>query len=144
MANEYINNSIFEETIASFKLAEKNREIARLEYEIAQTELARLFYLLGDNIIRAFKFQLIDRDDAVQEVVMICFQKLNCFTPELGRAFNYFTTVSLNHLRQLYRSSKNYNELKIRYHNHLITRVSEMFINGHAKVIFKRKSSEDI
>ena len=37
------------------------------------------------------------------------------FDPTKGKAFNYMTTCILNHFRQLWRTAKNYNELKKKY-----------------------------
>jgi DNA-directed RNA polymerase specialized sigma subunit len=54
-------------------------------------------------------------DDAIQEGVLICFEKIDRFDPRKGKAFNYMTTCILNHYRQLYRSARNYNELKKKY-----------------------------
>jgi DNA-directed RNA polymerase specialized sigma24 family protein len=51
----------------------------------------------------------------VQEGVMICFEKIDRFDPKKGKAFNYMTTCVLNHFRQLYRTARNYNELKRKY-----------------------------
>lgn len=145
MGNDYINNAIFEETIARFQLAKKNKEENITEYKIAQDDLAKLFYLLAENIIRAFKFQLIDRDDALQEGVMICFEKLDRFNPEIGRAFNYYTTCTLNHYRQLYRTAKNHNELKKRYHDHLVSKLEDVFMNAlNGKTKFRKKPTEEI
>ena len=84
-------------------------------YEESQQQLASAFYTLSENIVRYAKFNLIDADDAVQEGVMICFEKIEKFNPIKGKAFNYFTTCVLNHYRQLYRSARNYNELKRKY-----------------------------
>ena len=116
MTIEYLNNRTFETIINRFKVAKKNINYNPVEFELAQMELAEAFYLLAKNIIRAFRFQLVDKDDALQEGVMICFEKLHRFNPEKGRAFNFCTTIILNHYRQLYRTAKNYKELKIRYH----------------------------
>ncbi len=122
MSIEYLNNRVFEELIAQFKKARRRKKQSARDFEMSQTDLAEAFYILADNIIRAFKFQLIDRDDMLQEGVMICFEKLNKFDPnyitEAGtksKAFNYFTTCTLNHFRQLYRTAKNYKQLKERY-----------------------------
>ena len=46
---------------------------------------------------------------------MICFEKVDRFDPSKGKAFNYMTTCILNHFKQLYRSARNYNDLKRRY-----------------------------
>jgi DNA-directed RNA polymerase specialized sigma subunit len=81
--------------------------------------LAIAFFTLSENIVRYAKFKLIDQDDAVQEGVMICFDKIERFDSRKGKAFNYMTTCILNHFRQLYRTSRNYNELKIKYLNHI-------------------------
>jgi len=123
MSVEYLNNKVFEAVIARYRKAEKNKKKNLVEFEQSQLELATAFYTLAKNIIRAFKFQLVDKDDALQEGVMICFEKLYRFDPNIGRAFNFCTTIILNHYRQLYRTAKNYNELKIRYHDHLCEKV---------------------
>ena len=80
-----------------------------------QEQLAYAFYILSRNIANYAKFNGIDIDDAVQEGVLICFEKIDRFDPRKGKAFNYMTTCILNHFRQLYRSARNYNELKKRY-----------------------------
>ena len=87
------------------------------EYEESKERLAIAFYVLSDNLVRYAKFHLIDSDDALQEGVVICFEKVDRFVPKKGRAFNYMTTCILNHFRQLYRSARNYNELKRKYHD---------------------------
>lgn len=58
----------------------------------------------------------------MQEFVMICFDKMERFDPNYigksgkkAKAFNYMTTCILNHYRQLYRSARNYNELKKKF-----------------------------
>jgi DNA-directed RNA polymerase specialized sigma subunit len=81
-------------------------------YQKAQEELANAFHMLSQNIVRYAKFNHIDEDDAVQEGVMICFERVDKFNPAKGKAFNYMTTCILNHFRQLYRSAKNYQDLK--------------------------------
>jgi hypothetical protein len=85
------------------------------KFQESQDELAIAFYTLSENIVRYAKFNLIDQDDAIQEGVMICFEKIDRFDPKKGKAFNYMTTCILNHFRQLYRTARNYNELKRKY-----------------------------
>ena len=80
-----------------------------------QNQLAYAFYILAENITNYAKFSGIDVDDAIQEGVLICFEKIDRFDPRKGKAFNYMTTCILNHYRQLYRSARNYNELKKKY-----------------------------
>jgi len=113
-------------------------QVATTEHDEAKKHLAIAFFTLSENIVRYAKFQLIDQDDAVQEGVMICFEKINRFDPRKGKAFNYMTTCILNHFRQLYRSARNYNELKKKYlkhvqffHNHsMIKNGKEIFIQN--------------
>lgn len=88
-------------------------------YNDSKQKLAVAFFTLSENIVRYAKFQLIDADDAIQEGVMICFDKIDRFDSRKGKAFNYMTTCILNHFRQLYRTARNYNELKKRYLNHV-------------------------
>lgn len=98
-----------------------------------QNDLAREFYLLSENIVRYAKFGLIDQDDAIQEGVMICFEKIDRFDPAKGKAFNYMTTCIYNHFRQLYRTARNYNELKRKYLDFLSARQSQNIATTKAK-----------
>lgn len=110
-------------------------------YNSLQTELTVAFYLLSENIVRYRKFNLIDPDDAIQEGVMICFEKVDRFDPYKGKAFNYMTTCIINHFRQLYRTARNYNELKKKYHDHLSVSVEQVNVsskqNKQSKGIYK-------
>ena len=111
---------------------------ATSQYEDSKQRLATAFYVLSDNLVRYAKFHLIDSDDALQEGVVICFEKVDRFVPKKGRAFNYMTTCILNHFRQLYRSARNYNELKKKYHDFQQFKVSRMiFANGKEKMIYQ-------
>lgn len=103
------------------QLRDKERELESAHdlHEESKKKLAIAFFTLSENIVRYAKFKLIDQDDAVQEGVMICFDKIERFDSRKGKAFNYMTTCILNHFRQLYRTSRNYNELKIKYLNHI-------------------------
>lgn len=137
MSIEYLNNQAFEIIIARFRKAKRMAKRKPVEFEDAQIELAKAFYLLAKNIVRAFKFQLVDKDDALQEGVMICFEKLHRFDPNYcgpqgkkATAFNFCTTIILNHYRQLYRTAKNYNELKLKYHEFLCDRADAAYINS--------------
>lgn len=109
-------------------------EKAKSDYAYAQAELAFAFYTLSENIVRYAKFNLIDCDDAVQEGVVICFEKIDKFDPSKGKAFNYMTTCILNHFRQLYRTARNYNELKRRYGNFLSERLEQALVKRKSKV----------
>jgi DNA-directed RNA polymerase specialized sigma subunit len=92
---------------------------SEINHQSSKQKLAVAFFTLSENIVRYAKFQLIDADDAIQEGVMICFDKIDRFDPRKGKAFNYMTTCILNHFRQLYRTARNYNELKRKYLNHI-------------------------
>lgn len=94
---------------------ENKYDFSNCKFQDAQKKLAFAFYTLSENIVRYAKFNLIDEDDAIQEGVMICFEKIDRFDPIKGKAFNYMTTCILNHFRQMYRTARNYNELKKRY-----------------------------
>lgn len=128
MTIEYLNNKVFEEIINRFSKAQKTAKKNTKEFKESEQELSAAFYILASNIIRAFKFQLVDKDDALQEGVLICFAKLHRFRPELGRAFNFCTTIILNHYRQLYRTAKNYNELKLKYHDFLWEKSDDIYL----------------
>jgi DNA-directed RNA polymerase specialized sigma subunit len=105
-----------------------------------QNQLAYAFYILSENIANYAKFSGIDIDDAIQEGVLICFEKINRFDSRKGKAFNYMTTCILNHFRQLYRSARNYNELKKRYQNFMCDKFDTIFIrNGKETVVHNKK-----
>lgn len=102
---------------------------ANSTYIETQQQLALAFLTLSENIVRYAKFNLIDIDDAIQEGVMICFEKIDRFDPKKGKAFNYMTTCTLNHFRQLYRTARNYNELKRKYLLHLEAEIADCLKN---------------
>jgi DNA-directed RNA polymerase specialized sigma subunit len=108
-------------------LQESYSKIDRIYCE-AQEQLAIAFLLLAENIVKYAKFNLIDMYDAIQEGVMICFEKIDRFDPIKGKAFNYMTTCILNHYRQLYRTARNYNEFKKKYHDFLQIQVEKVLI----------------
>lgn len=172
MANEYLNNKVFEGIIKRFQRSKKeqiryqliiedyrdtlerkksrnthtknDRELLKqMEDKLSKVtsnhieskqDLAVAFYTLSENIVRYAKFQLIDEDDAIQEGVMICFEKIDRFDPRKGKAFNYMTTCIFNHFRQLYRTARNYNELKKKYLNHLQTVLSKTIIKNGKEI----------
>lgn len=115
----------------AMKKKQEDLNDANAKFEDARQKLAIAFFTLSENIVRYAKFQLIDIDDAVQEGVMICFDKIDRFDSRKGKAFNYMTTCILNHFRQLYRTARNYNELKKKYLNHMqFLEGNAMFKNG--------------
>lgn len=117
------------------KESKANLSMAEQDHDDSKQELAAAFYTLSENIVRYAKFQLIDEDDAIQEGVMICFEKIDRFDPRKGKAFNYMTTCILNHFRQLYRTARNYNELKKKYLNHLQVVLSRTIIKNGKEIV---------
>ena len=108
------------------------------EFTASQEDLAVAFYTLSENIVRYAKFNLIDQDDAIQEGVMICFEKIDRFDPTKGKAFNYLTTCVLNHFRQLYRTARNYNELKRKYLDFIQIQMSHQIPMAKTKNLYKK------
>lgn len=106
------------------KFEEKKQDYKEIlkEHEEIKNNLAINFYTLSENLANYAKFNLIDIDDAVQEGVMICFEKIDKFDKNKGKAFNYMTTCIFNHFRQLYRTARNYNEFKKKLHDFLQSR----------------------
>jgi len=95
----YIDNSKFEKLIVLYKQDPKSNE----------DELFAMFDLLISNILTGFSFKL-DEDDAKQECFLLILKTLKNFNPEMGNAFNYFTTIILNNLKLLYTKNKKYIE----------------------------------
>jgi len=123
---------------SGWAIIEKTFTSISVEYSEAQENLAIAFYTLSENIVRYAKFNLIDQDDAIQEGVMICFEKIDRFDPKKGKAFNYMTTCVLNHFRQLYRTARNYNELKRKYLDHVQIQMSHQFQVTKTKNLYKK------
>ena len=118
------------------KIFEQEYQIAVNDYKEAEGKLAHDFFLLSENLTRYFKFHLIEPDDAIQECVMVCFEKVDRFNSKKGKAFNFITTVSANHLRQLHRTSKNYSELKKKFFTFKQTSESKTIIKNGKEVMF--------
>tara|TARA_R100001086_G_scaffold141413_1_gene74244 strand:- start:1134 stop:1475 length:342 start_codon:yes stop_codon:yes gene_type:complete len=95
----YINNAEFEKLISLYKQDPR-------EYE---NELFEMFDILISNIVTGFSFKL-DEEDAKQECFLLILKTLKNFNPEMGNAFNYFTTIILNNLKLLYTKNKKYIE----------------------------------
>ncbi len=126
------------------KFDEDQIKIAEKEYSEAQSILAQAFYTLSNNIVRYAKFSHIDDDDAIQEGVLICFERSEKFDPQKGKAFNYMTTCILNHFRQLWRSARNYHDLKRRYSDIIKIKLGfEVVTKGKEKNIENYDSSSD-
>lgn len=120
-------------------LKQNELEYQQILNDFSESEqlLTQAFYTLAENLVRFAKFNLIDSDDALQEGVVICFEKIDRFDPRKGKAFNYMTTCVLNHFRQLYRSARNYNELKKKYHDFLNFCENKIIIrNGRETPVF--------
>ena len=95
----YIDNTKFESLIKLYKQDPKGNE----------DELFGMFDLLISNIVTGFSFKL-DEDDAKQECFLLILKTLKNFNPEMGNAFNYFTTIIINNLKLLYTKNKKYCE----------------------------------
>jgi hypothetical protein len=126
-------------------LMRKRREYGSVirDYEDSQQLLAVQFFKLSENIVGYARYHHVDIDDAIQEGVMICFQKIDLFRPEKGKAFNYMTTCILNHYRQLYRTARNYNELKRKYHEFIANSESVVVRNGRERLNFSLVRARD-
>lgn len=92
--------------------------------------LTKAFYVLAENIVGYTKFSLIDYDEAIQEAVLICLEKIHKFDTSKGKAFNYLTTIIWNGIRQTYRGAKTYNEIKKKYHEFLQNREENVIIRN--------------
>jgi hypothetical protein len=117
-------------------LQEKRYSEVCTNFKKLQEQLSFAFYVLSENVAGFSRFQGIDLDDAIQEGVLICFDKLDRFDASKGKAFNYLTTCILNHYRQIYRSIRSYNEFKKRYHVFLHNKFEKVFLLQTNKVFF--------
>ena len=93
----YIDNKKFEELIKLYKKQPAENE----------DELFQMFDVLIMNIIKGFSFN-VDEEDAKQECFLLILKTLKNFNPDMGNAFNYFTTIIVNNLQLLYTKNKKY------------------------------------
>lgn len=97
---------------------------AQDEFVECQGILTNAFYMLSEKLVEYARAKwgwspLVDAEDAIQDGVITCLNKIDLFDPKLGKAFNYMTTCVLNNHKQLYRTAKNFNDFKRRYRDHL-------------------------
>ena len=101
-------NKGFDYIVAQYQ----NNDISAERFAIALYTLAEkaVDYICRHSVIN------IGRDDAIQECVMVGFDKVKRYIPRNGsKAYNYFITTMMGHVRQIWRTKRNYQELKERY-----------------------------
>ena len=110
-------------------------------FDKSNSDLAISFMTLSEHLVRYAKDIIVDPDDAIQEGAMICFAKLEQFNPNFigkdgkkAKAFNYMTTCILNHFRQIYRTDKNYRELKERFKQFQMAKYSGFSIRNGREI----------
>ena len=139
---EDLTQSQAKKSVSRSELLQKNQtsyQRTLRDHRESQDQLAIAFFTLSSNIIRYRKFHFVDEDDAIQEFVLICFEKIDRFNPKKGKAFNYMTTCILNHYRQLYRTARNYNELKKKYHDYLQVQNEPATVRSKSNTIARDK-----
>lgn len=100
------------------------------DFDAYKERLAYAFLILSANLANYTRYAGIEVEDATQEGVTICFEKIDKFDKRKGKAFNYMTTCIINHFRQMYRTNKNYHELKKRYLTFLQHKFERVFLRG--------------
>jgi hypothetical protein len=80
-------------------------------------DLKLLANFIVDNFFESIMKDVIEKDmeEIKEELIYRCFECVDRYDSTKGKAFNYFTTIMLGHLKQVYRSSKKYNEVKKKY-----------------------------
>lgn len=107
------------------------------DFDTAQKQLTKSFYTLTERLIGYCRDIIVDTDDALQEGVCACFEKLNKFTKGKGKAFNYLTTCVMNHFRQMYRGHKSYKLFKERYKEFMSNKFSSVLIKNKREIHIK-------
>lgn len=75
---------------------------AERDYKEAGNQLTTYLYLLATNLVKAYHMNM-DKEDCVQELVLECLKKATFWDIRRGGAFNFFSTISVNCLRQMRR-----------------------------------------
>lgn len=105
-----LNSASFEKIIADYNEKLDVGTMAAL-FEAFETLGSTIMkYFINKKLGRIFK-----KRETVRELICVSFIKLPRYNPAKGRAFNYFTTIMLGWLRQVYRTKRNYAELKAKY-----------------------------
>lgn len=103
-------------------------------YEISQVFLINAFYLIAKNVVAWKRFKFVEADDAIQEGIIISFERIEKFDPSRGSpAFNFLTTCIYNHLKQQYRSASNYNNFIKKYQDHINVKFQNNIIIKNGK-----------
>ena len=137
--NASVKNLVKKEKVTDLPTVEEAYKQAKIDNRNIQNDITDLFYTLSTKVVNYKRFTLIDIDDAIQEGVLACFDKIDRFNPVYGKAFNYMTTCIINHFRQLYRSAKSYNEFKKKYHVHFIEQVADQKLNKYLEEVMKKQ-----
>lgn len=84
------------------------------DYKEIRIKLRDMFESITRSILDLVgpKIKFKDTEEAIKDCVVVCFEKLDRFDPQKGKSFNYFTTIILSHLRQLYRCEKDQKEIR--------------------------------
>lgn len=122
------------EPIHSLQEYTDNYNRASQDYYDSEKELANAFYILSEHLIIYAKDIITDPEDSMQEGVVTCFQRLNKFDPDKGKAFNYLTTCVLNHYRQHWRTYKNYKQFKEKYKDYLCSKYNNVVIKNGKEI----------
>lgn len=78
-------------------------------YGMFKTLTKRILEFAGESFI---KQSFEDEDSVVDDCISVCFEKLRRYDPTKGKAFNFFTTIVLGHMRQLYMCEKRTAKMK--------------------------------
>jgi DNA-directed RNA polymerase sigma subunit (sigma70/sigma32) len=112
------------------------------EFHNASKELlAESFMILAERLARTYTNNAtgVSIEDAMQEAVMVCFEKVGKFNPKSGKAFNYLTTCIINHFRQIFRTNNTFIKLKKKYLCYLQEQIETIFYrNGKIKTNFSQ------
>ena len=102
MSRHYLNNREFEKNLTEYKI----NPTPELQLILWQS-----FELIAGNVLKKYKMNESDREDGIQDCVIVMADKIVRWDKIRGNAFNYFTTISFNQLRQNWRTLKNYYKL---------------------------------
>lgn len=85
-------------------------------------DIAKALQLMARRIMKKWKFN-VDWEECVQDVVIVAWTKIDKFHEGYGAAFNFFTTILINAMKQHYRVDKSYEEMKLKYLDHMIKKL---------------------
>ena len=145
--SHYLSNNEFTKLVLKYiwyRSRWRTNPVKYSQYTEIQDKLYYSIQLLVKNILRGTYWLKADKEDTEQEAIILCMEKIHMFKKNKGKAFNYATTIIMNYIKQAHRSTMNYEETKVRYGQHLLSKENKVHYNHKPKLYSKDTRYDEI